>query len=217
MIKTTIAMLAVCICLLTGIFNMAQITNGQFGTSVIAAKHTKQVGGDDYAVVLPSDLSAHQFEILQTAYDIAKKDGNPHPEKFQGIILTESGACDKRTKYKVAGQEFGGKERYYGCGQVKLVAAKAVLQRHPELWKYMQTREDDEIIANLILNDRFNLEVASKFFMMMNNGRADNTAIAAYNQGPLGVKSVNPDTFHYTLAVNRQSQSKFVKAANMRH
>jgi hypothetical protein len=209
-------MVMICACLLTGICTLSKFTNSQFGTSVIAAKSTKQVGGDDSATVIPANLSTRQFEILQTAYDIAKSDGNPHPEKFQGIILTETRACDDRSKYKVAGQEFGGKERYYGCGQVKLIAAKAVLQKHPNMWKYMQTREDEEIIANLILNDRFNLEIASKLFLMMNDGKPDNVAITSYNKGQLGAKSVNPDTWHYTVSVNKYAASPFLKAVNKR-
>jgi hypothetical protein len=203
MTRPTLLLCILVICtqvFLISFFN--KFTNVQNGTAVIAAKSAKQLGGDKLSILLPPDLTPRQSQILKTAYDIAKSDGNPSPEKFQAILLTETDACTYG-KYKVAGQEFGGKERYYGCGQVKLQTAKAVMQKHPELWKYMQTREDEEIIANLILNDEFNLQVASKYFLMAGSGKADDFAATAYNQGPGGAKKVNPATFGYTVKVNK--------------
>lgn len=193
-ICSVVASLALCV------NSFSKTTNVQNGTVVLAAKPSKQAGGD-LAVLLPETLSKKQYHILTSAYNVAKADGNQQPEKFQAIILTETLACDNN-RYKVAGQEFGGSARYYGCGQVKLQTAKAVLNKHPELWKYMQTREDDEIIANLILNDEFNIKVASKYFMMTNNGKADDFAVTAYNQGPGGATKINPSTFGYTVKVN---------------
>ena len=214
MFRTALVMLSLCVLCLYSITNMAQVTNRQAGTIVLPAPSIIEDIQEPQEEVfkLPKNLSQRQYDILTMAYEIAKEDGNPHPEIFQGIILTESRACDSQARYKVAGK----RERYYGCGQIKLAATKAVLKRHPNLWKYLQTREDDEIIANLILNDRFNLEVASKYFLMMNRGKADNRAIAAYNQGEGGVKNVDPNTFHYTLKVNSHAASHTVKTVNKR-
>ena len=77
----------------------------------------------------------------------------------------------------------------------------------PVLWeKYkFQTRTDDELKANLILNQTFNIEITSKYLKLLQDryGYSGRQLVNAYNRGPGGVKSVDSDSFHYALGVER--------------
>ncbi len=158
------------------------------------------------SVRLPTDISPDQARILSMAYSIAKKDGHANPQLLQGIVMQETLAGAYKT-YKVAGQEFGLRtnERYYGISQIKLVAAKDVLNRYPELRKEFNfhTKEDEEIVAKLIEDDRFNLSVASKYLLVLKSFGYDTIKqlALAYNQGPGGAKNHNSDTHHYSKGV----------------
>ncbi len=150
---------------------------------------------DSFAIEVPNNLSDKQQINLNKAYEIAKADGHKDPEILQGIILQESNAGALKS-YNVAGQEFGLKpfERYYGLAQIKLAAAKDVLKSFPMLYtKYdIQTKTDDEIVANLILKDEFNIEVASKYLRILKDQygiKSYNTLLIAYNRGPGGIKA----------------------------
>lgn len=169
------------------------------------------VNGGGFSMKLPSSLSPRQTELLSLAYTIAKNDGHKYPQLLQGIILQETHAGELR-KYKVAGQEFGLKanERYYGVGQIKLAAAQDVLKRYPNLkqeFKF-QTTADEEIIAKLIENDRFNLAVASKYLLIMKSYGYDTVKqlALAYNQGPGGARNFDSNTHHYSTGVMKYIQ-----------
>jgi len=187
--------------------NFYQITQPKIGTSVISPKFDKALGGDPLTFAVPENLSEKQHRILNAAYSMAKAIGLKKPELAQGILIQESkaGGLDS---YKVAGQEFGLKtnERYYGIGQIKLSAAKAVLNRFPHLWdKYdFHTHTDEEVIANLIMNDLFNVEISTRYLKILSDdyGYEGDKLVAAYNKGPGGVREVsNPSTLHYVKEV----------------
>lgn len=168
-----------------------------------------------FSVKLPTELTREQAEVLSLAYSIAKKDGHKFPQLLQGIVMQESNAGAARS-YKVAGQEFGLKtnERYYGVSQIKLVAAKEVLSRYPELRKdfNFHTKEDEEIVAKLIEDNRFNISVASKYLLVLKSLGYDTIKhlALAYNQGPSGAKNHDAETHHYPKGVinNIQKISK---------
>jgi soluble lytic murein transglycosylase-like protein len=85
-----------------------------------------------------------------------------------------------------------------------LNAAKDVLKAFPDMAKqYLQTDADEEIIANLITNDTFNLKVASKYLKLLPDAWSMEKKVAAYNQGPTGVAKVNPNTFKYVTEVKK--------------
>jgi hypothetical protein len=163
------------------------------------------------AVEIPKNLSAHQAQILGMAYDIAKNDGHKQPQLLQGIVLQESNAGD--SKYKVAGQEAGLKpnSRYYGVGQIKLAAAQEVLNRYPKMKQEFEfhTNTDEEIIAKLIENDRFNLSIASKYLLVLKSYGYDTIrqVAVAYNKGAGGAKGVDPNTNQYSLGVMAHIQN----------
>lgn len=208
--RITLSILAVVSVMSVGVLgNFYQITQPKIGTSVISPKFDKSIGGDPLTFAVPDNLSAKQHQILNAAYSIAKAIGLKKPELAQGILIQESraGGLDS---YKVAGQEFGLKtnERYYGIGQMKLSAAKAVMNRSPQLWdKYdFHTHTDEELIANLIMNDLFSVELSARYLKILSDdyGYEGDKLVAAYNKGPGGVREVsNPSELNYVQKVKQ--------------
>lgn len=162
------------------------------GTAVIAEKTVGGNFGGQAAILLPENLTSSQGRLLAEAYSIAKADGHKHPELVQAILLQETMAGGMKA-YRVAN---AGPEAYFGVMQIKLGAAKDVLGVWPDLYKKfgLQTRADDEIKANLILNDNFNMAVASKYLLVLNKryGYSGHALMVAYNKGPGGAQGVNP-------------------------
>lgn len=190
------------------IITMADVYHTEkLGTSVISPK-TLQKGGNSFTIRL-GNLTSKQIEVLRFAKDVAIQDGNPHPEAFQSILMQETHACDYVLGFRVAGQEMGLKptKRYYGCGQVKLTAAWDVLKRYPDLHKFSERgtfSTSDELLAHLILDDEFNIRVASKYFMMVGGKKASlKRKITAYNQGLTGSYKVDINKWHYTVGVSK--------------
>lgn len=164
-------------------------------TSVIQVPADNGVKGGGLIINLPKNPTHTQADVLAIAYRTAKKDGHKHPELLQGILLQESKAGGL-SSYKVAGQEFGltVNKRYYGIGQLKVSAAKDVLNRYPSMWREFgfQTRTDEEIIAKLIENDAFNISIASKYLLILQSqgaGSSPQQLAAAYNQGVAGAEA----------------------------
>lgn len=172
-------------------------------TAVIAEKGTDNKLGDQIAMIVPPSLSASQNRLLTEAYKIAKVDGHKNPEIVQAVLLQETQAGSMKT-FRVANP---GPEAYFGVMQIKLKAAKDVLNQVPSLYaKYgLQTRTDDEIKANLILNDKFNVEVGSKYLLMLQRqyGFTGRTLLNAYNRGPGGVQAVD-SSYHYAIGAEQK-------------
>jgi hypothetical protein len=166
------------------------------GTAVIAEKAKDGHVGGGAAVLLPSNMTTGQGQLLNKAYEIAKADGHRNPELLQAILLQETLAGGLKS-YRVANP---GPDAYFGVGQIKLSAAKDVLSKWPNLFSRfsLHTKTDDEIKANLILNDGFNMAVASKYLLILEKqyGYQGRELVNAYNRGPGGVKGVGND-FHY--------------------
>ncbi len=174
--------------------------------SVIAEK--PQVGsvGGQIAQVIPSSLTSKQHRLLNMAYQVGKENGFKDPEIVQAILLQETHAGGMNS-YKVANP---GPQAYFGPMQIKLSAARDVLTRWPGLYDKFgfHTRTDDEVKANLILNERFNIEVATKYLLILKreygfNGRQ---LLNAYNRGPGGVRAVD-DSYHYAVGAERKLAS----------
>jgi hypothetical protein len=165
-------------------------------TAVIAEKPGKTMGGSA-AVLLPTTLSNKQAALLQQAYAAAKAEGIS-PETMQVILLQETRA-GAMASYKVANV---GPNAYYGPMQIKLGATRDVLQRNPHLYKKynFHTKSDDEVKANLILNEKFNIEVAAKYVKILQKeyGLRGTQLTNSYNRGPTGVHAVD-DSFHYAI------------------
>jgi hypothetical protein len=157
------------------------------------------------AVVMRSDPAPREIqrENMQLAYELAKADGHRDPRVVQGIILQESDAGAAK-RWRIGGLDHGAKELYFGLAQIKVSTARDVMKRYPELWKQFnfQTRTDDELKANLMLNDRFNLTIASRYLLMLAHdyGFKGRELLNAYNQGPGGVRNISND-WHYAIEV----------------
>jgi hypothetical protein len=173
----------------------------QNGSSVIyAASDDGKAGGKPLT---------KQYDLLNFAYAVAKEDGLKYPQYLQGIIMQESKAGDYKG-YEVSGLSNKDGDHYFGIAQLKLAAAKDVVGKYPEMWKYLKTRTDEELQARLILDDQFNIRVASKYALMMGINQDPSSAITKYNQGPTGAAHVDPNTHPYTVEV-KQHASKLNK------
>jgi soluble lytic murein transglycosylase-like protein len=181
----------------TTVVQLAALDPAPTANSVLAEKSSIIMGGQA-AVLIPNNLSNSQRQLLNAAYAIAKADGHKNPELVQGIILQESKA-GAMSSYKVAGNPG---DQYYGLMQIKKEAALDVLKVYPELYKKysFQTRTNDELVANLILTPKFNIEVGSKYLKILQTryGFSGRELVNAYNRGPGGVKAVGND-FHYAI------------------
>ena len=199
MYKTFAALGVVLTFVFYGLFQLVIINPVPVANVVIAEKPENGVLGGQAAVVISGELSTSQYQILNTAYSIAKSDGHKHPELVQSMILQETHAGGLK-QYKVAGNKG---DEYYGLAQIKLGATQDVMKAYPELWKkyQFQTRTDDELKANLILNQKFNIEIGSKYLKMLQEryGYTGRALLNAYNRGPTGVKAVNSASFHYAI------------------
>lgn len=165
-------------------------------TAVIAEKPDKIMGGKA-AILLPTNLSDKQSTLLGLAHKFARAEGLS-PALVQSVLLQETNAGGMRS-YKVAN---AGPEAYFGPMQIKLGATKDVLKQNPYLFnKYdFHTKSDDEIKANLILNEPFNLEVGTKYLRLLQrqHGFSGRKLMNAYNRGAGGVEFVDEE-FHYAL------------------
>jgi hypothetical protein len=159
--------------------------------------------GSAFILNLPEKLSQTQTKNICYSHEIAVQDGHKYPDYIGKIILQESKAGDMKT-WRVAGLSNRHGDRYFGIGQVKLIAAKAVMKRYPYLWNLLNTHTDEELQARLILDDRFNIRIVSKYALMMGINTNPAKALAAYNLGPSGSKNVDHKSFHYTRAVAMQ-------------
>ena len=185
-----------------GASELYELTPTPVSNSVVAEKSEDGRVGGQVARVVPANLTSQQHKLLTMAYEIGKQNGLKDPSLMQAILLQETEAGTGR--YKVANP---GPEAYFGPMQVKLQTARDVLSRWPSLYETFgfHTRTDDEVKANLILNERFNLEVATKYIVVLKQayGLQGRELLNAYNRGPGGVKAVGSD-YHYAIGAERK-------------
>lgn len=185
----------------------------QNGTAVISSMSSdNQNGSKPISIKLPDNLTKKQFEMLNFAYDVAKSDGFKEPKFLQGIIMQESKAGSMNS-FRVAGLTNAVGNRYFGIGQIKLAAAKAVMNRFPDMWKHLDTKTDEELQARLIIDDHFNVRVASKYALIMGINENPSKAITAYNVGPGGALTVDASSHAYTMQVKGHAEK--VKNINL--
>jgi hypothetical protein len=191
-LTATIAILAFALTLL-------QPVSAAVGTSVIhtpASETTRAI-----TVLLPKAMPRPQLELLEFAYQVAVRDGHKYPQYVQGVMMQETKAGNMQN-WRVAGLENKIGDRYAGICQIKLSAAKDVLSNYPKLWNKLDTRTDEELFARLILDDKFNIEVCSKYLLLMGVNSNPTRGIAAFNRGLGGVQAIEDTAeFHYTKGV----------------
>lgn len=140
--------------------------------------------------------------LIDYAHRIAVADGHKHPKYVIGVIRVESDA-GRGKSFRVVKQD---KSVFYGIGQLTIGAAHAVMKRFPELWSDFNTRTDEELKARLILDDRFNIQIISKYLLILGINSNAERGIAAYNVGLGGVESIDYRRHVYTLKVIRAAQ-----------
>ena len=186
-------------------WKLLEPTIAQNGTAVISSMSSdNQNGNKPISIKLPDNLTKKQFEMLNFAYDVAKSDGYKEPKYLQGIIMQESKAGSMNS-FRVAGLTNAVGNRYFGIMQLKLAAAWDVMKLYPELWIGFDTKTDEELQARLIIDDKFNIRVGSKYLLLRGINKDPTFAISAYNQGDQGAKVVD-ETFHYTVKVKKFAQ-----------
>jgi hypothetical protein len=156
---------------------------------------------------------------------VASKYGRGTAEAIQGILLQESTAG---TSIKVGGVHLPVGKRYYGVMQIKVSAARDVLNYKQSLAQQFFDRSsyrvtDEEIIAKLISDDRFNIVIGTEYFVKYQKDvQTLAEAVLIYNQGPAGAKKYsNPEDVEYVTDVLdhieynvRPFNAKFVKVTH---
>jgi hypothetical protein len=146
-------------------------------------------------------LSSAQYELLSHAYKVAVQDGHKSPQIVQAILMQESKAGGIKN-WRVSGMTNKPGDRYAGLCQIKLAAAKDVMKAYPDLWDRLDTRTNEELFARLVLDDNFNIEICSKYLLLMGVNTSPLRGIAAFNQGLGGVTKIhNVAEFGYTKGV----------------
>jgi hypothetical protein len=145
-------------------------------------------------------LTEDQVHLLKIAFDIGFADGGiEHAKLVQGVLLQETIAgLLGRIGHMTA--KVG--KRSYGVMQVKVSAARDVLRRHPSLGEF---NADEELIAKLILDDMFNIAIASKLLLhLKRKSRNEAQAMMAYNIGLRASRRYDTyDTFKYVRKVKQ--------------
>lgn len=162
------------------------------------------IGGANGQSLQPGEvlgLTPKQIELLSFARKTAKEDGHQYPQYVLGIIMQESMA-GAMADFRVAGLANRSNDRYFGISQIKLRAAKDVMKKYPELWDYLDTKTDEELQARLILDDRFNIRIASKYALLMGMNEHPFRALVAYNKGPGTAQKISdPNSIGYVQSV----------------
>lgn len=188
--------------LLSGLFYLSQHVPTPVGSSVIGERPGKTMGNQLVSVV-PETLTVRQARLMNMAYAIGKKIGLKDPEVLQSLLLQETMGGTMKS-YRVANP---GPEAYFGVLQIKLPAARDVLKYNPQLYSEhdFHTRTDDEVKANLILNDEFNLEVGGRYLKHLQDqyGFRGRELVNAYNRGPGGVRAVD-NNYHYAIGAEQK-------------
>lgn len=137
-------------------------------------------------------------EAIEFAKEIAIE--HDHPENLVAAIIMVESKAGKHPNYEIVRN---GKSTYYGMAQLTIGAAKDVLKQWPYLLEKYDVQKSDKAIKHaLAYNFKFNIEVASKYLLMIRNrfGFTGSTLINSYNQGP-GSKSISNSNFYYAKKV----------------
>lgn len=181
------------------------VSNVVLGAALTFA--TLNISASDHDVQIAAARAEKPMGLMQAAYNTAKADGHKDPGLVQAVLLQESMAGTIKHHRVVTPNKH---QAYFGAMQIKLVAAKEVLLRWPAMFEMysFDTRTDDEIKARLIVDDKFNIAVASKYLIILRDtyGYTGAMLLNAYNRGPFGAKRVD-STFHYGVSAQKKLEA----------
>lgn len=133
--------------------------------------------------------------VLNYAHQVAKRDGH-HPNLVKGIILQESNA----------GQDpkMNSHASYFGVGQIKIVAAKDVLETYPSMQRKYSITSNAVLKDKLKHDPKFNVDVVSKYLEILQDryNLRGIRLVEGYNKGPNAVK--HAQHFPYAKAIQRK-------------
>ena len=147
-----------------------------------------------------SYLTQEQVDLLKLAFDVGYADGGvQHAKLLQATMMQETIAG---LLGRIGHMSAPVGKRSYGVMQVKVSAATDVLGYHPDMGKI---RSEEELIARLITDDKFNIAVASKHILHLKKfTRNDAQTLMAYNIGLRGSRRhTDHAEFSYVQGVRR--------------
>lgn len=181
------------------------VSNVVLGAALAFA--TLNISASDQDVQIAVARTEKPMGLMQAAYNTAKADGHKDPGLVQAVLLQETMAGTIKHHRVVTPNK---NQAYFGAMQIKLVAAKEVLLRWPAMFEMysFDTRTDDEIKARLIVDDKFNIAVASKYLIILRDtyGYTGAMLLNAYNRGPFGAKRVD-SSFHYGVSAQEKLEA----------
>jgi len=144
--------------------------------------------------------TAKQQELLEIAYIKGSRVG--FPETIQALLLQETRAGLFGDGIGDTTLEVG--RRSYGVMQMKVGTTRMVLKKHKSLiLKYFPRRKtynrlrDEDIIIKSVLDDTFNIHMASlKFKMHRERSKTWAQAVVAYNRGQRASTRIGNHTTH---------------------
>lgn len=152
-------------------------------------------------------ITGEQFYILSLAKTIGDKYNLG--ETLMGIAWQES----KAGKFGPVGDlKAGFGRRSYGVCQIKVKLARKMLRQYPTLRRYSADgfSTDEELIAKLMFDKTFNLDVAAHILLSFKTAGLDwNEMLETYN---LGHVTKHPSKFKYTREIAHNIHSKPVSA-----
>lgn len=145
-------------------------------------------------------LTDEQLDLLSLAYKVGYEDGGEAHAKLLQAVLMQETIAGQLGRLGHLSAPLG--KRSYGVMQVKVVAARDVLKWRPQFGEFAT---DEQLIARLMVDDEFNIRVASAYLKYLRRGaNSDHQALVAYNLGPNAAKHVvDPAQYRYVLAVER--------------
>lgn len=149
-------------------------------------------------------LTNEQVHLLKTAFDIGYEDGGlQHARLVQGMLLQETIAG---LLGRIGHMSAPVGKRSYGVMQVKVTAANDVLRKYSEFGVFSS---DEELIAELIVDDAFNIRLASKHFLhLRSRTKTDAHALMAYNIGLRASRRYKDhQTFRYVKKVQNYNHN----------
>lgn len=158
-------------------------------------------------------LTDEQAHLLNLAHKVGMEDGGAeHAELLQAILMQETIAGHLG---RIGHMTAPVGKRSYGVMQVKVTAARDVLRDHKSFGRF---RSDEELIAKLLTDDEFNIQVASKFFLLLNkHAKTVDRSLVAYNIGLRASRKVaSPEQFKYVVKAKRHLEH-VVKPFNRRY
>ncbi|MDH5182592.1 MAG: hypothetical protein OEX12_01760 [Gammaproteobacteria bacterium] len=143
-------------------------------------------------------MTKEQVRLLNIAHNIGMDDSSKeHANLLQAILMQETHAGHYG---RIGDTDAPVGKRSYGVMQIKLITARDVLKKHPDMGNF---NTDEELLIKLMTDDYFNISIASKHLLVLrNNSKRYAQAVMAYNTGLSKAKRHwYPEKFRYVKKI----------------